>query len=539
MPQAPTQSEAAAPDGRRPQTPWPRRAETADARALGLVVLIVSAAILAAWRLFNQAENGDAAIWDYVAQAVLRGQVPYRDVVEIKGPASAYLSALAMWLGKAAGLRDVLAVRFLQMLLAAGLSATTYLVTERYTRRRAAALIAALFPLTSYHFVSWVEGGTQPKLTMIFFGLLALLMIAKGRPFWAGFSSMLSCLCWQPGLLFTGVAVLIFSRYLTSWRDRRALQVITGALLPLAIVVAYFYSAGALGDFWTWTVAYNFNVYAPEGMRNMGDTRTHLWVVTLRVFRVNIVWVVLAVLGFNIFIAERLRALRQSRAALDSPELFKDALAIAPFVYLAFCLINFQSGPDLLPLFPFIGIFAGWMIEEAARRLAAARAVESKPSLRRWVERLPGVALLLVLAVATARAVTYRMEDQTLSAQEQSLKPAVELLGPNDQVYAHGAVELLVLSNRPNLNPYIMWDRRKVDYIAARRYGGSVQAMVAEMEAAAPKLVALSRLRNIPQAAELERWVAAHYDKLPVADYDYYFRNPGGTPSTHDSLSPS
>jgi hypothetical protein len=71
-----------------------------------------------------------------------------------------------------------------------------------------------------------------------------------------------------------------------------------------------------------------------------------------------------------------------------------------------------------------------------------------------------------------------------------------------------------------------MWDRRKVDYIAARRYGGSVQAMIAEMEAAAPRLVALSRLRNIPQAAELERWVAAHYDKLPVPDYDIYVRKP-------------
>jgi len=58
--------------------------------------------------------------------------------------------------------------------------------------------------------------------------MVSLLMIAKDKPFWAGVCSMLSCLSWQPGLLFTGVAILIFSRYLTSWRDWRALKVTLG-----------------------------------------------------------------------------------------------------------------------------------------------------------------------------------------------------------------------------------------------------------------------------------------------------------------------
>src|SRR5689334_16391084 len=404
MPQSPTHQVAAAPYDQAPYAVWPPRLEAADARTLGTITFIISFVILAAWRLFTQLETGDAAIWDYVAQAILRGQVPYRDVVEIKGPASAYLSAMAMWGGRLAGVGDVMAVRFLQMAIASGLSVIIYLVTERYTRRRAAALIAAFLPLTSYHFVSWVEGGTQPKLTMIFFGMLALWLTAKDRPFRAGFFAMLACLSWQPGLLFAGVAVLIFSRHLTSWRDRRALKVIAGALLPLAVTVAYFYLKGALTDLWTWTVAYDFKVYAPEGMRNMGETRAHLWVVLLRIFRVNIVWVALAAAGFLLFAADRLRAWRTVKAALASSELFKDALVIAPLVYLAFCLINFQSGPDLLPLFPFIGVFAGWLIEEVARRLASLRPVESKPALRRWVARAPTLALVLVLVLAAARA---------------------------------------------------------------------------------------------------------------------------------------
>src|SRR5690348_10427778 len=133
MPQSPTHRVAAAPDHQATHAPWPRRLEAADARRLGVITFVVSFVILAAWRLFTQLETGDAAIWDYVAQAILRGQVPYRDVVEIKGPASAYLSAVAMWAGRRAGVGDVLAVRFLQMAIASGLSAVIYLVTDRYT----------------------------------------------------------------------------------------------------------------------------------------------------------------------------------------------------------------------------------------------------------------------------------------------------------------------------------------------------------------------------------------------------------------------
>jgi hypothetical protein len=504
------------------QTLWLQLTQTADTRAMGVTIFLASLVILLAWRLFTQLEIGDSAIWDYVAQAILRGQVPYRDVVEIKGPGSAYLSALAMWLGKWVGVRDVLAVRFMQMLLASVLSVITYLVAEIYLRQRIAALIAVLFPLMSALFVSWVEGGTQPKLTMIFSGMLSLLMIAKERPFWAGVTSMLSGLCWQPGLLFTGVAFLIFSRYLTNWRDAQALKVVAGALLPLSIVLAYFYSVGALTDFWIWIVAYNFNVYAPDGIRSLSDMLAHLRVVALRVFKVDVIWLILALAGFVMFGVERLRARR--RGALSSPDLFRDALVIAPLVYLAFCLINFQSGPDFLPLFPFIGIFAGWLITEIAGLLTSSRVVQSKPSVYKWIESLPAAALLLTIMITITRAAIYRMEDWTLWHQERELKIATDLLGPDDEVYVHGTLEILVLTNKPNLNPYILWDHGKIDYIVAKRYGGSMKAMIEEMEAAGPKLVAISRLKRIPQADELEQWVDQRYEKLEVVGYDIYVR---------------
>ncbi|MFY9555190.1 MAG: DolP-mannose mannosyltransferase [Blastocatellia bacterium] len=497
--------------------------QTGRTRAVCLAIFVVSVAVMLLWRLFIQLEAGDSAIWDYIAQSILRGQTPYRDVVEIKGPASAYLSAFAMWLGKSAGFRDVMAVRIMQILLGGVLCTVTFLIVEAYLRSRAAALIAGLFPLMSYHFVSWTEGGTQPKLTMILFGMVSLLMIAKDAPLLAGAFSMLSCLCWQPGLLFTGVAILTFSRYLTSWRDRRAIKVVLGAMIPLAVTVFYFYLVGGLTDFWTWTVAYNFEVYAPEGIRNVSETLAHIWTVLIRVFNIDIIWSAIGLAGLLIFTAQRLKFALTPSKALKSATLYRDALVIAPITYLGFCAVNLQSGPDLIPLFPFIGIYAGWFIAELPRLLKKVAAINRQPFVS-LVEALPSVALLLVLAVAVFRASTYKLEEWTLRYQEEQLGIISGLLGPDDQIYVHGAVEILVLLNRPNLNPYIMWDHGKAGYIAAKKFGGSVNAMVDAIEAEKPKLVAVSRLRHVAEGVALERWLAALYEELPIRGYQVFLR---------------
>jgi hypothetical protein len=99
---------------------------------------------------------------------------------------------------------------------------------------------------------------------MVLFGLMALWASIKDRPFIAGLFGMLSALSWQPGLLFVGAAVLGFSKYLTNWRDLKTVRVLAGAAIPLAILLIYFWAAGALKDFYLWCFHYTFNVYGPR-----------------------------------------------------------------------------------------------------------------------------------------------------------------------------------------------------------------------------------------------------------------------------------
>src|ERR1044071_5988849 len=156
-----------------------------NTRAVAAALFLAAVSLSVMHRPLAQPELGDGALYDYIGQSILRGQLPYRDIIDIKTPGSMYLSALAMAAGKAAGLRDVIAVRFFQIMLAGLLSVVSFFVARAYLRDAVAALIAPLFLLMSSVFADWTVAATQPKLPMILFGMVTLLLIARDEPLWA------------------------------------------------------------------------------------------------------------------------------------------------------------------------------------------------------------------------------------------------------------------------------------------------------------------------------------------------------------------
>ncbi|MFY9571089.1 MAG: hypothetical protein WAV20_06820, partial [Blastocatellia bacterium] len=299
--------------------------------------------------------------------------------------------------------------------------------------------------------------GTRPKLPMILFGLATLLLVSRNKPFWAGFCSMLSCICWQPGLLFTGTAVLIFSKYLTSWRDRRALNVMLGAVVPLAVLLTDFYSAGALDELWTCTIDYNYRVYLPEGNLGPSVALARLWYLINEVMGPNVFWVKLSAVGISAFAIERVWIKLKGINALSESGLFKDAILLPPLVYLVFRTINYPGEDDLIPLFPFIGIFAGFFFAELVNLL---RLFQRKVFHTRFAELLLVIPILLLLFFVLDGAAKYRVEPgRTLPDQQLAFRAISDVLAPDDKIYVHGTLEILVLLNRPNLNRYIFLAR--------------------------------------------------------------------------------
>ncbi len=499
----------------------PRLADFASPRTLTRLAFLSGVFITLMYRPLVQLESGDQAIWDYIAQAILRGQIPYRDVIEIKTPLSAYLSALIIALVRPLGLNDVIAIRLLYVLLVGAIAATTFYVTFIYLKSRKAGMIAVLTLLMSDHFISWMISGTEPKLCMILFGLFTLILIAKDKPVFAGICSMLSFLSWQPGLLFTGTAVLVLSNYLTRWRDGRAVKVLVGAILPLLITALYFAGPGALDDFWRWTIEYNFKVYAP--MAHKTDSVFHVAAIFYRVFHFEIILPILSLIGLVIYINQQVRARFTDKKTAPEQYYYSDALWIPPVVYLLFCFINLQAGPDLIPIFPFVGIFAGYCVMRISEWLKQKTAT-SQLQLSNW---LPKLAILLMSILALWNGFTFlRERGSPLREQIKSLAPIKKELAEGDSIYAHGATEILVLLNKPNANPYTFLDFGKDDFIASQLTEG-FNGFIAELETQKPKVVVLARLRKVEHRDDLKKWAETYYNIFEVVGYDEaYIRKP-------------
>jgi hypothetical protein len=215
-------------------------------------------------------------------------------------------------------------------------------------------------------------------------------------------------------------------------------------------------------------------------------------------------------------------------SGLQSPDLFRDAIVIAPLVYFAACLIRFNAGPYLIPFLPFIGIFFGWFVVESVC-LLKERGFAANAGRRSIVAWMPNLVFIVLLGLAGYRAIAYRLEYiPTLRDQESKLETVSRMLTGSDRIYVHGSTEILVLLNRPNLNPYVLLDWGKDDFIAARVYGGSFERIVDEIESNAPKIVALSRLQRVSHRDDLRRWVEQHYERLDLPGYDVYVRKQQG-----------
>jgi hypothetical protein len=356
--------------------------------------------------------------------------------------------------------------------------------------------------------------GTRPKVPMMICGMLALLLVAKDRPLWAGVCSMLACLFWQPGLMFTGTALLASSRYLTSWRDRRALKVLIGAAVPLAVTLVYFAAKGALADLWAWTITYNYAVYFPEGHEPPGVALSRLWFLIGQVTDGQTVWVKLGIVGLVWFTAQRIIA-RLKRPPAEADD-YKDALLIPPLIFFVFCVVNYPGADGLIVLLPFAGLFAAFACAALYEALASASFIKGRPALARFAM----VVLIVPLAVAGFNAVKrargFHVEaGRTLGDQRRAFQEIAARLGPGDTLYVHGALEILVLLNRPNLNPYIFLDRGKDRFLAARVDGG-FDALLGGMKAAAPRVIALTRLQNISCRDALLDWAESRYERLPL-----------------------
>lgn len=484
---------------------------------LALGALVLAAVVYAQLPLSRVPLRGDRANWVYFAQVLARGGAPYRDVVNIKSPLSAYVGAAAIRVGRVVGIRDLYAVRVVYLALAALTVALTGLLAAAYAGDVRVGLLASLIVLSVDSFAEWNAEGVEPKTPMILCGLVALWAVRRDRPFTAGLFAMLSALSWQPGLVFLGAAVLAFSGYLTAWRAGRMLRLGAGAALPLALLVAHLAVAGALGDFYLWTIDYNLTVYRPRHLRPLGSFLFSLGRQLDERYREDAPFFLLAAPGLAVVAAREARWIVRERPDLAEAGR-SHALGIAPFAYLLFCTVNFQGGPDLIPLLPFVGIFAAIAVVETLD--AAGRASP--------IARAGFVAVCAaVTGLGVADVARYSPPSPTLEEQEIAVAELTSHLAPGDRIFVHGQSEVLVLAGLANPTRYFFLDFGKDRYLDRVEPGG-FDGWFRRLRAQAPKIVVLGRMGTVDTRERFARWIQRDYEPRRNRVLRYFVRKDAG-----------
>lgn len=477
------------------------------------------------FQFWKQPSLGDRANWDYFAQVISRGGIPYRDVVNIKSPVSAYIGAAALIAARPFGLRDIFAIRITFIIMAAFVVAFTYLVTLDTFDSVSASLLAAALVLSFDFFSATNSGGTQPKTPMVLFGLVTLWAILKGRPFEAGCFGMMSALCWQPGLLFVGAAGLAFSRYLTRWRDKSIARLLAGAIIPLSVLLAYLALAGVLRDFYSWTVAYTSTVYAPHELRSVGEFFERISRMLEGSYRSSRLYFFLALIGLFVAVAREIHGGVTSGLSHLVERAPRQAVIVAPIVYFCFCMIDIQGPQDLIPLIPFVAAFSALALVYSVERLCSRLANRGLGThLAATIQRFAvSFVVLWVLFFSVKGALLYESRFPTLTDQDMVVAEIVSLLVPGDKVFVHGQTEILVLGRLTNATKYFFLDKDKDQYLDLVEPGGFA-GWFERLKAERPRIVALARLEEVHHAKDFLDWVAASYEPHSSRVFTYYLR---------------
>jgi hypothetical protein len=256
----------------------------------------------------------------------------YASIFDQKTPGAAFLAALGDALGGFDGIRIAFFVCACLTVVA------VYFLALDLWGSVLAAVVAAVAFASFRGFAADALAGPDAKTPGILLAVLSMLAMGRRRWFWAGLCGSLAFLVWQPLGIYAALAVVVSRRWRTA----------AGVALPLVVTAAYFWGAGALGDFVQ--AAFAFPV---EGLHRtpetIGQRLGHIAAVVHDHYAGAVVqfWAGLA-------LAAILAAWRRVWVVLAS------LVAIA-----GFSALDFQGYPDLYPLLPYAALGLGGAVAEA------------------------------------------------------------------------------------------------------------------------------------------------------------------------------
>ncbi len=486
--------------------------------------------------------DGDASFMLYAGQQILRGNAPYKTVGIVKLPFSPFVAATGIAVGRAFGIEDALAGRYIFILCALLAVGATFLVGAQLGGNLLGVLSAVAligFQTLSIH----AAKGPEAKMPMIAAGMVCVWLLAKRKWFAGGLAGALAFLTWQPGLIFVACALLAPILETRAQRTRAFLLSSGGVALPLALVGIYFAAHDALQPMFAMTFGANNNYFQNKkvaaGLTNViVSNAQRLWMVTNKCTVTEpallyLGW--LGMLGGSAFLAWRVGKtffakknaaetiqrnswLEKNRALLlNTLPLFISGAALV-----GFSLIDVQSCMDFVPLMPFFALGVGIVLAFAVEKISAGIARTSPLPHARVLFILGALVSIAVLGYGIQDALKQKPQNG-LAKQHKLVRKLTAALAPDDRVQQFGDATLFVMSGRQNATHFMHLGEKQGNGILAAE-GVTMEKLVVLLEEANPRMLILSRARTKGWADVLFQWIETNYELR-----DTYRKADGGT----------
>ena len=270
---------------------------------LGLTILII---LIARIHLLSIPFERDEGEYAYMGKLILDGHPPYTLAYNMKLPGTYYIYAIIMAIFG----RSIVGVHLGLTCIILASVLLVFLISRNFVSKIGSVISAASFGIigTSWTLLAQAAHATHFVNFFALLGIYFLLQLYKRKKskvlmyFLSGFFFSFAFICKQSGLFFMlfGIVVILVKEYKSSPLYsllKNLLLFSVGFLVPVIIMLLYFYIFGDFGKFWFWTITYlsKYAVHVPisnitamfnEGVKNITNNFSSvgyiaLWIISL------------------------------------------------------------------------------------------------------------------------------------------------------------------------------------------------------------------------------------------------------------------
>ncbi|MDP9484515.1 MAG: DolP-mannose mannosyltransferase [Actinomycetota bacterium] len=492
-----------------------------------LVLVFALAAIVYSQYGLDYGLSRDNAVTLYSGQRMAEGVPPYVSIFDNRGPLAPMLAGLGVTLANYLNTEDIYTVRVVFFLLGCSTVVSVYLLGSNLLQSRRVGAFAAFTFLGFQSFAQYAASGPEPKVPMVLFQVLSLLLTGRKRWFWAGVCGSLSFLVWQPMAIFPLVTLFLAAVQPAGSKLSAVFRTVAGAGLPTLAIGAYFYARGALYELISGGILFHVRYLDPANQEQSSFV-SHLTRPAREILEGYPTMLTPIVVGLAMVVCFYFlrRSVQGSFRGVVARDAFAPILLSFPFP-VVWSLLDFQGYDDFYVFLPYVAVGFAVFLDLAVARVEDAYGTALRG--RGGQVLVAGLCLALVAAAGIGSAAEIDtpqqpavQESNGLLIQKRTALKIRERFGEDAKLVSIGSPQLLALLHRTNPNPYAFIIRGIDRQIDSQTRGG-FEGWLEELQEYDPDVIAFGKTKGVHKQ-ELVSWLNARYRRVKVGPWDLYVK---------------